>query len=70
LISSRTTSRTATFVFHLGDRFYGVATAYVDGAEAERYAFTSGLPVRVVRLLLPQLSSLLAPAGATTIAGS
>jgi membrane peptidoglycan carboxypeptidase len=70
LISSRTTSRTATFVFHLGDRFYGVATAYVDGAEAERYAFTSGLPVRVVRLLLPQLSSLLATTGAATVAGS
>jgi membrane peptidoglycan carboxypeptidase len=70
LVASRTTSRTATFVFHLGDRFYGSATAYVDGAEAERYAFTSGLPVRVVRLLLPQLASLLAPPEAAVTGGS
>lgn len=58
LVSSRTISRTATFVFALSDRFYGVATAYVEGAAADRYAFTSGLPVRVVRLLLPRLSLL------------
>ena len=58
LVSSRTVSRTATFVFALSDRFYGVATAYVEGAAADRYTFTSGLPVRVVRLLLPRLSLL------------
>lgn len=61
LVTVRTVSRTATFVFYLGDRFYGVATAYVDGPDAERYAFTSGLPVRVVRLLLPDLMPLLSP---------
>jgi len=58
LVSSRTISRTATFVFSIGDRFYGVATAYVEGAAAGQYSFTSGLPVRVVRLLLPRLSFL------------
>jgi membrane peptidoglycan carboxypeptidase len=55
VVSTRTVSRTATFVFAIGDRFYGVATAYVDGPAADQYAFTSGLPVRVVRLLLPRL---------------
>jgi hypothetical protein len=58
--SVRTTSRTATFVFCIGDRFYGAATAYVEGAAAGEYAFTSGLPVRVVRLLLPDLAALIA----------
>lgn len=61
-VSARTVSRTATFVFYLGDRFYGVATADVDVPDARRYAFTSGLPVRVVRLLLPELAALLGPA--------
>lgn len=59
LISARTISRTATFVFFVGDRFFGVASAYVEGTDASRYAFTSGLPVRVVRLLLPELKPLL-----------
>jgi membrane peptidoglycan carboxypeptidase len=58
-VSTRTISRTATVVFFIGDRFFGVATAFVDGPEAGRYTFTSGLPVRVVRLLLPELKSLL-----------
>jgi membrane peptidoglycan carboxypeptidase len=65
-VSSRTVSRTATFAFFLGDRFFGVATAYVDGPEADQYAFTSGLPVRSVGLLLPELRPMLGspePAG-------
>lgn len=60
LLSARTTSRTATFVFYVGSRFYGVATAYVEGPASERFRFTSGLPVRVVSMLLPRLSELLA----------
>lgn len=63
-VSARTTSRTATFAFFLGDRFFGVATAYVEGPDAAQYAFTSGLPVRIVGLLLPQLRPLL---GATVL---
>ncbi len=57
-------NRTATFVFYIGDRFYGVATAYVEGAVAERFRFTSGLPVRMVKLLLPRISGLLLTPGA------
>jgi hypothetical protein len=59
LLATRATSRTATFVFFIGDRFFGVATAYVEGPAAEQFRFTSGLPVRVVRLLLPRLEGLL-----------
>ena len=37
LISSRVVDRTATFVFFLGDRFFGTVTAYVPGPDAERF---------------------------------
>jgi hypothetical protein len=49
-------SRAATFVFFLGDRFYGVVTAYVTGPEAARYQFTSALPVQVLKGLAPTLT--------------
>jgi hypothetical protein len=55
---ARQVSRTATFTFFLGERFYGVATAYVDGEAAAEFEFTSGLPVRLVKLLLPDLAPL------------
>lgn len=58
LQSSRAVSRTSTFVFFFGDRFYGVMTAFVQGEEADRYDFTSALPAQVVRLLGPELSRL------------
>jgi hypothetical protein len=46
-------------VFFLGDRFYGVITAYVAGANAEQYHFTSSLPVQIIKFLQPTLSPLL-----------
>jgi len=59
LIESKFISRAATFVFFLGDRFFGVITAYVAGANAEQYHFTSSLPVQIVKFLQPTLSPLL-----------
>jgi membrane peptidoglycan carboxypeptidase len=53
--SSRATNRTATFVFYIGDRYFGVVTAYVQGREAENYHFTSALPVTLMKLLAPTL---------------
>jgi membrane peptidoglycan carboxypeptidase len=53
--SSRATNRTAAFVFYIGDRYYGVVTAFVQGREAENYHFTSALPVTVLKLLAPSL---------------
>lgn len=58
LIASRAVSRTSTFVFFFGDRFYGVITAFVRGEEADRYDFTSALPAQLLRHLGPQLSTL------------
>jgi membrane peptidoglycan carboxypeptidase len=53
VISSRATNRTATFVFYIGERHFGVITAYVQGREAGNYHFTSGLPVTILKLLAP-----------------
>ncbi|MGZ8930528.1 MAG: transglycosylase domain-containing protein [Methylosarcina sp.] len=59
LIESKFISRAATFAFFLGDRFFGVMTAYVAGDEAEKYHFTSSLPVQIIKFLKPTLSPLL-----------
>jgi len=64
LISQRVVDRTATFVFFLGDRFFGTITAYVPGAVAGSYHFTSALAVQLLKALEPQLDPLLnSPAG-------
>lgn len=55
----RVVSRAATFAFFLGERFFGVMTAYVTGPEAARYHFTSALPVQVLKGLEPTLRPLL-----------
>jgi hypothetical protein len=49
-------NRTATFVFFVGDRYYGVITASVDAAVADDYSFTSSLPLAVLRLLAPAVA--------------
>jgi membrane peptidoglycan carboxypeptidase len=56
MITSSVVNRTATFVFYLGDRHFGVVTAFVDGPAAAAYRFTSSLPVTVFKLLGPDLS--------------
>ena len=59
LIGSRVVDRTATFVFFLGDRFFGTITAYVPGSEAAEYHFTSALAVQLLKALAPQLEPLI-----------
>jgi membrane peptidoglycan carboxypeptidase len=59
-ITSRAVNRTATFVFYVGERYFGVITAFVDGPAAGAYRFTSSLPVTVLKLLAPALSSRIA----------
>jgi membrane peptidoglycan carboxypeptidase len=53
--SSRATNRTATFVFYIDQRYYGVVTAYVQGREADNYKYTSALPVTILKLLAPTI---------------
>jgi len=57
LRSSHAVSRTAGFVFYVGDRWFGVITASVSAPQAQDYAFTSSLPLAVLKLLAPTLDS-------------
>jgi membrane peptidoglycan carboxypeptidase len=59
IVESRVMSRTATFVFLIGDRFFGTITAYVAGNEAAQYKFTSSLPVQLVKVLSQKLMPLI-----------
>lgn len=59
LVEARVVDRTATFVFFLGDRFYGTITAYVAGSDAGKYHFTSALAVQLMKSLTPQLQPLI-----------
>src|SRR4051812_23014482 len=72
LISSRVVDRTATFVFFLGDRFFGTVTAYVPGNDAESFDFTSAIAVQLLKALKPELEPLInkKPAGAPMLVGS
>jgi membrane peptidoglycan carboxypeptidase len=61
ITEDRAIDRTSTVVFFLGDRLYGTITAFVPGAAADRYGFTSALPVQMLRMLGPSLERLIAP---------
>jgi hypothetical protein len=56
---SQVTSRSATFAFLIGDRHFGVITAYVEGEDAAGFGFTSSLPVEVLKRLAPALVGVL-----------
>lgn len=56
LIASRPLNRTATFVFVIGNRFFGVITAHVRGESAGNYGFTSSLPVALLKHLAPTIN--------------
>ena len=59
VLTSRAVSRTASFVFFVGDRHYGVITAHVSGDDANRYSFTSSLALQAFKVLAPSLQPLL-----------
>lgn len=59
LLESRVVSRSATFVFNVGERFFGSITAYVYGPQAANYDFTSALPVQLLNVLAPTLMPLM-----------
>ena len=62
--ASPTRGRTASFAFYVGDRYFGVITASVQGPTAADYGFTSELPLAVLRQLAPLIEQRLAAAGA------
>jgi hypothetical protein len=58
-IASRIVNRSATFVFFIGDRFFGTVTAYVHEPYAAQYKFTSALSVQLLKSLAPALAPLI-----------
>ena len=59
LISSRVISRSATFVFLIGERYFGTVMVYVPEPDAAKYKFTSALPAQMLKSLTPVLLRLL-----------
>jgi len=55
LLESRVVNRTATFVFYLGDQYFGTLTALVPGEQAGQFGFTSSLTAQILKTLLPKL---------------
>jgi membrane peptidoglycan carboxypeptidase len=58
IVESHVVSRAATFAFIIGDRFYGVMSAFVKGDHAADYTFTSSLATKVFRIMAPALTPL------------
>ena len=58
LILSRVVNRSATFMFLLGDKYFGTMVAYVPGEDAAKYHFTSALATQILKSLMPTLSAL------------
>ena len=63
LISSRVVNRTATFVFLIGDRYWGTVMAYVHEPDAADFRFTSALPTQLLKSVLPAVLPLLESGG-------
>lgn len=63
VLDSRAMNRTATFVFYLGERYFGTLTAYVEGNSADKFRFTSALPVQVLKGMAPLLTPYLDNSG-------
>jgi len=59
IVESRAISRSGTFVFLIGDRFFGNVTVVVEGSAAAQHAFTSSLPVQLLASLEPVLAPVL-----------
>ncbi|QOY95519.1 transglycosylase domain-containing protein [Massilia sp. UMI-21] len=69
VIESRYVNRSATFVFNIGERYFGSMTAYVHGPQSGNYDFTSALPVQLLTNLAPSLMPMIEPPPAS-VAGT
>jgi membrane peptidoglycan carboxypeptidase len=69
LIESRYVNRSATFVFNIGERFFGSMTAYVHGPQSANYDFTSALPVQLLVTLAPSLMPMVEKQETVTVPG-
>jgi len=53
LVASRVVDRSATFVFLIGDQYFGTVMVYAHEPFAAKYRFTSAMPVQLLKSLLP-----------------
>ncbi len=58
ILEEKVMNRVATFAFFMGERYFGVITAFVPGEQAGNYHFTSGLPVQLLKTMAPILRPL------------
>jgi len=70
LIESRKINRSATFVFGIGEHFFGTLTVYVHEPYAARYSYTSALSVQLLKSMAPVLQPLLSDKRVTAMEGS
>lgn len=55
-VATTAMNRTATFVFYLGDSYFGTLTAFVPGSKSDDFSFTSALPLQVMKGMMPILA--------------
>ncbi|MGL5667977.1 MAG: penicillin-binding transpeptidase domain-containing protein, partial [Shewanella sp.] len=55
-VATTAMNRTATFVFYLGDNYFGTLTAFVPGSKSDYFSFTSALPLQVMKGMMPILA--------------
>ncbi len=61
LIASHSVTRSATFVFVVGEHFFGTVTISAREPHAARYSYASALVVRLLRYMAPQVAAMVAP---------
>lgn len=59
MTESTPVNRTSTFVFYIGERWFGSITIYVDKDEAEHSTFTSSLAVGLMNLLSQEIKPII-----------
>ena len=48
-----------TFTFHIGGKFFGALTLFVQGKEANKFKFTSSLPLQFLKMISPELEPMI-----------
>jgi membrane peptidoglycan carboxypeptidase len=63
LVSSRVIDRSGTFVFYIGDRYFGTMMVYAHEPYAKDYKFTSAMPAQLLKVMSPAIQPLLDEGG-------
>jgi membrane peptidoglycan carboxypeptidase len=58
MVSTRVISRSGTFAFLIGERYFGTMMVYAQEPYAEKFKFTSAMPTQLLKTLTPALQLL------------